>query len=68
MVAPPKPSPVGRAFKNKKVSPTGGDLEGAYYLIKCPSECIIACKCEAKCIAKCTICMASKVFMTMIDL
>ncbi|MBB6112862.1 methylmalonyl-CoA mutase [Mucilaginibacter lappiensis] len=27
--APPKPSPEGRAFENKKVSPTGGDLEGA---------------------------------------
>ncbi|HEY9535427.1 MAG TPA: (E)-4-hydroxy-3-methylbut-2-enyl-diphosphate synthase, partial [Mucilaginibacter sp.] len=30
--APPKPSPEGRALNNKaaKVSPTGGDLEGAY--------------------------------------
>jgi len=26
---PTQPSPVGRAFKIKKVSPTGGDLEGA---------------------------------------
>jgi (E)-4-hydroxy-3-methylbut-2-enyl-diphosphate synthase len=31
--APPKPSPEGRAFENErqhKVSPTGGDLEGAH--------------------------------------
>ncbi len=27
--APPKPSPEGGASENKKVSPTGGDLEGA---------------------------------------
>ena len=33
IAAPPKPSPEGRAFEkqeDKKVSPTGGDLEGAY--------------------------------------
>jgi len=32
-MAPPKPFPVGRAYiyiKRTKVSPTGGDLEGAY--------------------------------------
>ncbi|WP_295664733.1 methylmalonyl-CoA mutase family protein [uncultured Mucilaginibacter sp.] len=30
LTAPPKPSPEGRALKaNQKVSPTGGDLEGA---------------------------------------
>ena len=32
LAAPPKPSPEGRALKHfQKVSPTGGDLEGAFF-------------------------------------
>jgi len=30
IAAPPKPSPEGRASESVKISPTGGDLEGAY--------------------------------------
>jgi len=34
LFAPPKPSPEGRASEKNKVSPTGGDLEGALASIK----------------------------------